>query len=109
MLSRRASALMGMPRGYWAMISRAWKACWAVESTRPDPRRPCPVASGTATPFRGADQLTSWSTPFLVVAFLSGGGLLPIRTGRPGGHGRPGAKGEPVDQVLGGEHRPAEQ
>src|SRR4029450_13536678 len=55
-LSRRASALMGMPRGFWAMISSAWKACWAVDRTRPDPRRPSPplvVASGTATPFGG--------------------------------------------------------
>src|SRR4029453_5064680 len=106
MLSRRASALMGMPRGFWAMISSAWKACWAVDRTRPDPRRGCPplVASGTATPFDGDRIRLAY-----LLAWLTPRGRVLGRGPVAGRHGRPYAQDQPEHQVGDGGHGQADQ
>src|SRR5215211_750618 len=106
MLSRRASALMGMPRGFWAMISSAWKACWAVDSTRPDPRRPSPplVSSGTAAPFGGDRVRLAYR-----LAWLAARGRVVGQGPVAGRHGRPDAQDQPEHQVGDGGHGPADQ
>src|SRR6266545_5441666 len=107
MFRRLASALIGMPLGCWAMISRAWRACWAVLSTRPEAAALDEglFPSGTSAPSCG-------SVPAVYPARLTlprhcrRRRRAPPRLRQWPDH-RPPAEGEPVEHVLGGEGGPA--
>src|SRR5215211_9454799 len=118
MLSWRASALTGMPRGWRAMISRAWRTWRAVLSVRPDTPRsgpgPSPPASDMRPPPRHLWRSTGEVYPYPDKGNPSGSphdrqtsrASGASRAGRPERHDPP--KAEPVDEVHGHIGGPAD-